>query len=173
MTQLIVRDEAHADIDTIAAVTEAAFRDSGLPGDRTEQCIPAALRDHGGLAVSLVAELDGQIVGHIAFAAATISDGTTGWYTLGPVSVLPEYQRQGVGSALIREGLVRLKALGAKGSVLVGHPSYYPRFGFVHRDDLGYEGIPPEVVFALSFDGQYPTGQISDHPAFHIAGPAS
>jgi putative acetyltransferase len=170
VNELTIRDETSADIDTIIAVTEAAFRDSGLPGERNEQYVFAPLRDAGALTISLVAEEAGRIVGHIAFSPAVISDGTTGWYTLGPVSVLPERQRRGIGSALIREGLDRLKATGARGSVLVGHPDYYPRFGFVHRDDLGYEGIPPEVVFALSFDGHYPVGVVTDHPAFHTAG---
>jgi putative acetyltransferase len=173
VTELTIRDETPADIDVIIAVTEAAFRDSGLPGERNEQYVFAGLREAGALTVSLVAEEDGQVVGHIAFSPAAISDGTAGWYTLGPVSVLPERQRQGIGSALIRAGLDRLRAMGANGSVLVGHPDYYPRFGFVHRDDLGYEGIPPEVVFALSFDGQYPTGVVTDHPAFHTAGATS
>ncbi|MDR1190020.1 MAG: N-acetyltransferase [Bifidobacteriaceae bacterium] len=162
MTDLTIRDEAPDDIEMIATVTEAAFRDSGLPGDRTEQYVVAALREARALTISLVAEEAGRMVGHIAFSPAVISDGATGWYTLGPVSVLPERQRQGIGSTLIHQGLGRLKAIGAKGSVLVGHPDYYPRFGFVHRDDLGYEGIPPEVVFALSFDGRYPTGVITD-----------
>ncbi|MDR1264311.1 MAG: N-acetyltransferase [Propionibacteriaceae bacterium] len=169
MTEATIRNETAADSEAIAAVTEAAFRDSGLPGERNEQHVIAALRQAGGLTVSLVAELDGQVVGHIAFSPAAISDQTSGWQTLGPLSVRPGFQRRGVGSALIRQGLTQIEGLGAKGAVLVGHRDYYPRFGFVHRDDLGYDGIPPEVVFALSFDGQYPTGTITDHPAFHAA----
>ncbi|MDR1450199.1 MAG: N-acetyltransferase [Propionibacteriaceae bacterium] len=169
MSEVTIREETPDDVRTIIAVTEAAFRDSGLPGERNEQHIFAALREAGDLTISLVAEQDSQIVGHIAFSPATISDGTAGWHTLGPLSVLPEFQRQGVGSALVRKGLVQLKELGASGSVLVGNPDYYPRFGFIHRDDLGYDGIPPEVVFALSFNGQYPTGAVSDHPAFQTA----
>jgi putative acetyltransferase len=170
VTEISIRQETPRDIDAIVCVTDAAFRDSDLPGERNEQYVFAALREAGDLTLSLVAEDDGQVVGHIAFSPATISDGTVGWFTLGPLSVLPERQREGIGSALIREGLARLKALGAGGAVLVGHREYYPRFGFVHRDDLGYDGIPPEVVFALSFDGTYPTGRVSDHPAFHTAG---
>ncbi|MDR2565137.1 MAG: N-acetyltransferase [Bifidobacteriaceae bacterium] len=142
--QVSIRQENPRDIDAIVPVTEAAFRDPGLPGGRNEQYVFAALRDAGDLTLSLIAEDEGQIVGHIAFCPATISDGTAGWSTLGPVSALPERQRRSVGSALIRGGLARLKALGARGSALVGHPEYYPRFGFVHRDDLGYDDIPPE-----------------------------
>jgi putative acetyltransferase len=170
VTELTIRAETAADSDAITAVTEAAFRDSGLPGDRTEHYIIPALRDAGALTVSLVAEQDGAIVGHIAFSPATISDGTTGWYTLGPVSVLPEQQRRGVGTALIRAGLDRLKTLGAQGCVLIGHPDYYPRFGFVHPEGLSYADIPPEIFFALAFDGHYPAGQVSDHPAFRTDG---
>jgi len=71
------------------------------------------------LIASLVAEVDGRVVGHIAFSPVTISDGTRNWYGLGPVSVLPEYQRQGIGKALIQEGLARLKSLNAGGVCLV------------------------------------------------------
>ncbi|MDR1294771.1 MAG: N-acetyltransferase [Bifidobacteriaceae bacterium] len=167
MAEPIIRDETPRDIDAITVVTEMAFRDSGLPGERTEQYVVTALREAGALTISLVAKDAGRIAGHSAFSPAAISDGTTGWYTLGPVSVLPDRQRQGIGSALIRAGLDRLRAMGANGIVLVGHPGYYPRFGFVHRGNLGYEGIPSDVTFALSFDGHYPTGVITDHPAFH------
>ena len=72
--------------------------------------------------MSLVAEVDGRVVGHIAFSPVAMSDGTNHWYGLGPVSVLPQCQRRGIGKALIQEGLARLKELGAKGCCLVGHP---------------------------------------------------
>ena len=166
MNELTIREETPADTDAITHVTEEAFRDSGVPGERTEQYIVPALREACALTLSLVAERSGDIIGHVAFSPAPISDGAAGWYTLGPVSVLPAHQRQGVGSALIREGLDRLRRLGAQGCVLVGHPDYYPRFGFVHPVGLTYEGVPPEVFFALSFDGHWPTGVVTDHPAF-------
>jgi len=118
------------------------------------------------LTVSLVAELDGRVVGHIAFSPITMSDGTADWYGMGPVSVLPQYQRQGIGKALVQEGLARLKGLKARGCCLVGHPEYYRKFGFQNTPELGLEGVPPEVFFALSFDGYVPRGTVSFHDAF-------
>src|SRR4030067_894759 len=89
-------------------------------GNHTEQFIISALRAANVLTVSLVAEIDGRVVGHIAFSPVTISDGSQNWYGLGPVSVLPEYQRQGIGKSLIQEGLSALKGLGGQGCALVG-----------------------------------------------------
>ena len=102
--------------------------------------------------MSLVAESGGQVIGHIGFSPVVLSDGTPAWYGLGPVSVLPPFQRQGVGRALIQEGLARLKALGAQGCCLVGHPGYYQQFGFRNTQELVLEGVPPEVFFALHGD---------------------
>jgi putative acetyltransferase len=96
----------------------------------------------------------------------TISDGTRNWYGLGPVSVLPEYQRQGIGKALIREGLLRLKDLNAQGCCLVGHPDYYKKFGFTNVSGLVHEGVPQEVFLALSFDGRIPQGHVIFDEAF-------
>jgi putative acetyltransferase len=115
--------------------------------------------------------LDDRVVGHIAFSPITTSDGTTDWYGLGPVSVLPEYQRQGIGKALIIEGLSRLKALHAKGCCLVGHPEYYRQFGFENSSGLACEGVPPEVFFVLPFNGPVPQGSITFHQAFFVTGP--
>lgn len=160
-----VRDEVPDDGEAITAVTVFAFANLEI-SNKTEHLIVLALRDAGALAVSLVAELEGRVVGHIAFSAITISDGTPGWYGLGPVSVVPEHQRRGIGGALIREGLVRLRAMGARGCCLVGHPQYYGRFGFENTADLQLEGVPPEAFFALCFDGKMPHGQVAFHPAF-------
>lgn len=111
----IIRPEsrADADADAIAAVTIAAFATLEI-SQHTEQFIVKALRAAGALAVSLVAELDGQVIGHVAFSPVSLSDGTPDWYGLGPVSVLPEQQRQGIGKALIREGLARLLPSGSE-----------------------------------------------------------
>jgi putative acetyltransferase len=118
------------------------------------------------LTVSLVAEVAGRIVGHIAFSPVSMSDGTTGWYGLGPVSVHPDHQREGVGKALIGEGLTRLKNLNAKGCCLVGHPQYYRQFGFKNVTGLAFEGVPPEVFFVLSLDGNIPRGRVEFHEGF-------
>ena len=169
--RIALRDETPADISAITEVTIAAFKTLAV-SNQTEHYIIEALRAAQALTVSLVAELDGQVVGHIAFSPVTMSDGTPGWYGLGPVSVLPELQRQGIGSALIREGLARLKALGAQGCCLVGHPGYYGRFGFRNVEGLSLEGVPPEVFFALVLSGPLPQGNVSFHEAFMAQGPA-
>ena len=105
--KIVIRTERAADEGAIGEVTVAAFAALQV-SHHTEQFIVAALRAANALAVSLVAEIDGRVIGHIAFSPLTISDGTRNWYGLGPVSVLPEYQRKGIGGALIREGLARL-----------------------------------------------------------------
>jgi putative acetyltransferase len=169
---IIIREETREDFRAISDVTTEAFATLEI-SNHTEQFIIEALRAAGALAISLVAELGGRVVGHIAFSPVSMSDGTTGWFGLGPVSVLPEFQRQGIGKSLICEGLGRLKALGAKGCCLVGHPEYYRQFGFVSPEGLGLDGVPPEVFFALSFDGHVPQGDARFHEAFMASGPAS
>jgi putative acetyltransferase len=164
-SEIAIRTETSDDIRAIAEVTIAAFETLEI-SNHTEQFIIEALRAAGGLAVSLVAELDGQVVGHVAFSPVTMSDGTPDWYGLGPVSVLPEYQRQGIGKALIHEGLLRLKSMRARGCCVVGHPEYYRKCGFDKTPELVLEGVPPEVFFVLSFDGNTPRGTVSFHEAF-------
>ena len=168
--EITLRDETESDFAAIRDVTEAAFRTLAISG-HTEQFIIEALRTAGALTISLVATLNGTVVGHIAFSPVTMSDGTPGWYGLGPVSVLPAYQRQGIGKALIAEGLARLKALAANGCCLVGHPGYYGRFGFENPSGLALDGVPPEVFFALAFNGRMPQGTVAFHEAFRATGP--
>ena len=171
MTQEIgIRDETEADVGVITDVTVAAFANMEI-SNHTEHFIVEALRAAGALTVSLVAEVGGRVVGHIAFSPVTMSDGTEGWHGLGPVSVLPAYQRRGIGTALIREGLSRLEKLEARGCCLVGHPQYYGRFGFQNVTGLVLEGAPQEAFFALSFDGDLPQGRVMFHEGFRADGP--
>ena len=165
MQEFKIRYETPNDINAIFDVTVAAFKTLEI-SNHTEQFIVAALRAAGALSLSLVAEHKGQIIGHIAFSPVHISDGTTNWYGIGPLSVLPAYQRQGIGSALMHEGLTQLKAMHAGGCCLVGHPAYYTRFGFSNMSELVLEGVPPEVFFALSFDGKIPKGIVTFHESF-------
>lgn len=166
---LLIRDETEYDCATITELTAKAFETLEV-SDHTEQFVVLGLRAADALTVSLVAEMDGQVVGHIAFSPVTLSEGLTDWYGLGPVSVLPEVQRMGIGAALIKEGLSRLKALGAKGCCLVGHPEYYGKFGFVNTDAFTLEGVPAEAFFALPFDGKMPKGKVTFHSAFFATG---
>ncbi len=167
--KILIRDETKYDAAVITEVTVAAFESMEI-SNHTEQFVIEALRSTRDLTLSLVAEVDGRVVGHIAFSPVTISDGTHNWYGLGPVSVLPMYQRMGIGKALIREGLSRLKDLGAKGCCLVGHPQYYTKFGFENVAGLVHEGVPPEAFFALPFDGYYPHGTVTFHEGFNANG---
>lgn len=164
-----IRNETGADGPAITEVTVAAFKTLEV-SRHTEQFIIAALRAAQALTISLVAEMDGRVVGHIAFSPVAISDGSRDWYGLGPVSVLPEYQRQGIGKALIQEGLSRLKDLKAQGCCLVGHPDYYRKFGFRNTPGLVVEGVPQEFFFALSFDGHIPQGAVTFHEGFRANG---
>ena len=139
------------------------------PTPPTEHLIVSGLREAGTLSLSLVAELDGRIVGHVAFSPVTINGEDTGWYGLGPISVLPELQKQGVGSALIKEGLAKIRAMGAKGCVLEGSPKYYQRFGFKSYPGLVYETSPaPEYFMALPFYEEVPEGIVEYHKAFYV-----
>jgi putative acetyltransferase len=168
--KLTIRNETRDDASAIAEVTVAAFKTLAV-SSHTEQFIIEALRTAKALPVSLVAEVDGQVVGHIAFSPLRMSDGTPDWYGLGPVSVLPEHQRMGVGKALVREGLSRLRKMNAQGCCLVGHPDYYRKFGFTNVTGLAHEGVPPEVFFALSFDGHLPHGTVEFHEGFKAGRP--
>ncbi|MGE5621053.1 MAG: GNAT family N-acetyltransferase [archaeon] len=162
---MIIRNESEADYEAISEVTKAAFETLEL-SEHTEQFIIKALRNAQALTISLVAEINGRVVGHIAFSPVTISDGSTGWYGLGPVSVLPEFQKQGIGGALIQEGFKLLKELKAKGCALVGHPNYYKRFGFINTSRLYYEGIPQEYFLVIYFEENNASGKVQFHPGF-------
>ena len=162
---MIIRPEKINDADTITDLTIAAFKN--VPVSRqTEHFIIHALRKAGALSLSLVAEIDNRIVGHIAFSPVSITDGADGWYGLGPVSVWPNLQKQGIGSALINNGLDELKARGAQGCALVGDSNYYRRFGFKNLPQLIHEGIPPEVFLVLPFTDAAPAGTVTFHAAF-------
>ena len=126
---MIIRHERPSDIDTITEITKVAFKDHPI-SQQIEHLIIRDLRAADALSLSLVTEVDGKVVGHIAFSPVTISDGTTNWYGLGPVSVLPDYQGCKIGTKLVTKGINQLKSLGSKGCALVGLPTYYNRFGF-------------------------------------------
>jgi predicted N-acetyltransferase YhbS len=162
---LVIRPETPADIAAIFAVTEAAFRTAAHSAG-TEQFIVNALRRAGALAVSLVAELDRVVVGHVAVSPVTISDGAAGWFGLGPISVLPAHQGRGIGSRLMRAALDALRERAAAGCMLVGDPAYYQRFGFRTATGLSYPGVPPEYFMVVTFGPPLPSGVATFHDAF-------
>ncbi|HEY0341370.1 MAG TPA: N-acetyltransferase [Steroidobacteraceae bacterium] len=122
------------------------------------------------LAISLVVEFEGRVVGHVAVSPVSISDGAPGWFGLGPISVAPEYQRQGVGSRLMRQALRVLRERGAAGCVLLGEPEYYSRFGFRPDPNLVLRNVPAEYFLAISFDSSEPHGVVSYHESFDARG---
>jgi putative acetyltransferase len=162
-----IRPETSQDINAIEQITFAAF--DGKPySDQTEHLVINRLREAGAMSLSLVAEIDGRVVGHVAFSVVTINGEDIGWYGLGPVSVTPELQKQGIGSKLIREGLTLIREKGAKGCVLEGDPNYYQRFGFKNHSDLIYKSTPDATYFmALPFYGDVPIGKVEFHKAFY------
>lgn len=169
MSAMIIRNENKSDIEAISEVTMAAF-ENHPHGNQTEQFIIDALRAANALTVSLVAEIEGQVVGHIAFSPVTISGDICDWYGAGPVSVLPDYQEQGIGTSLVDEGLRLLRASGAKGCVLVGDPDFYERFGFRNHPGLILEGVPQENFLALPFGEEDTRGVVAFHEGFNATG---
>ena len=127
MGQVIqVRPEGHADVDAIRTINREAF------GGEAEGELVDALRDNGDAAVSLVAERDAAVIGHILFSYLPVRApaGEVAAVALAPMSVLPRWQRHGIGSTLVRAGLDRCAEAGLEAVVVLGHPEYYPRFGF-------------------------------------------
>lgn len=162
---MIIRPETPEDTASIRTLTDAAF--IGVEhSSQTEGAIVDALRAADALTVSLVAEKDGSIVGHVGFSPVLINGEATGWFGLGPVSVSPSLQRSGVGSMLIKDGLDRLAAYGAQGCVVLGDPDYYGRFGFRSDHALRYGDVPPAYFQSLVLGGEPASGEVTYHAGF-------
>jgi putative acetyltransferase len=165
-----IRGETPADEKSIEAVTKAAFLNAAH-SSHTEQYIVDALRRAGKLAMSLVATADGVVIGHAALSPVSISDGAEGWFGLGPLSVLPQHQRHGVGSRLMCEALRLLLDRDAAGCVVLGEPEYYGRFGFKADPDLILPGVPPGYFQAVAFSSAKAKGTVAYHQAFESEHP--
>jgi putative acetyltransferase len=164
---MLIRDEAAADHAATRSVIQAAFEghpySNGREGDLVD-----ALRDAGGLTVSLVAEDSGAILGHVAVSPVTIDGAAREWFGLGPVAVLPAHQRRRIGSALIDAALTKLRASGAAGCVVFGEPRFYGRFGFHADAGLRFAGGPPELFMALALRPPAPRGVVAYHRLFAL-----
>jgi putative acetyltransferase len=170
--ELLIRGEAPADIAAIRAVNEAAF------GQRFEADLVDALRGEAHPFISLVAARNGEIVGHICFSPVTVGDDQqSGAYLgLGPMAVLPAAQNAGIGSRLVMAGLDECRRRRGALVVVVGHPAFYPRFGFQPASRLGLTceyDVPDDVFMALRLeeaprleDAMRPTGRVRYHAAF-------
>ena len=153
-----------ADIDAIYALTTTAFAPQPFSYG-SEPDIINRLRDAGGLRFSFVAERDGQILGHVALSPVAIN-GQSNWFGLGPIAVIPERQKQGVGTALMKRALAGLQQITASGCVLVDNPDFYSRFGFVSNGALTYFDTPTQYVQFTHLTGSEPRGEITYHDAF-------
>jgi putative acetyltransferase len=161
-----IRTETAADVPAIEAVTISAFLNAPHTS-HTEQIIVGALRKAGVLTISLVADAEGTVIGHVAVSPVSISDGAAGWFGLGPLSVVPEHQSHGVGSRLMHEALRILRERGAAGCILLGEPEYYGRFGFQADPNLILPDVPPKYFQAISLGTSRPHGIVSYHEAFN------
>jgi putative acetyltransferase len=143
-----IRREEPRDADAVRRVNEFAF------GQPIEANIVRELRAAGASTLSLVAEKDGCVVGHILFSTVTM-DSPAGQLTgigLAPMAVLPDQQRKGIGTLLVQEGLAELRRLGHDVVVVLGHPDYYPRFGFKRASQFGLRteiDCPDEAFMAI------------------------
>jgi putative acetyltransferase len=160
-----IRPERLSDAQIIRQVTEAAFA-VAEHSSGTEGAIVDSLRRAKALTVSLVATIDDEVVGHVAFSPVTIDGANIGWFGLGPISVRPDLHGKGIGGVLIRHGLEHLRKVGAQGCVVLGNPEYYQRFGFQHDPAVRYEGAPAEYFMRMSFDGSIISGSVAYHEGF-------
>lgn len=162
---MLIRTEIDGDAPAIRRVVTEAMKVLAQ-STGTEAAIVDRLRADNALSLSLVAEDGGEVVGYLAASQARVG-AVPGWGLIGPVAVLPLRHGQGIGSALMTEAILRLRA-GCKGAALVGDPGYYGRFGFKSFSGLRLGDCPPRFVQALPFDGSEPQGELIHHPAFGL-----
>ncbi|WP_299812812.1 N-acetyltransferase [uncultured Jannaschia sp.] len=160
---MLFRPETPEDAGAIRALTTAAFA-AAPHSDGTEPAIVDRLRAEGDLILSLLA-LDGALLGHVAFSPVRL-DAPGRWAALGPVSVAPDRQGEGIGTALIESGLARIREAGFAGCVLLGEPDYYGRFGFRNGLGLSYGAVEARYVQGLPFGTVLPRGDVAFAPAF-------
>ncbi|NQT96262.1 MAG: N-acetyltransferase [Candidatus Marinimicrobia bacterium] len=164
---MLIRAEKDSDRDAVYAVNVSAFETP------SEANLVDALREQAQPVVSLVAEDNGQVAGHIMFSPVSLS-GYPNLKIMGlaPMAVVPEHQRKGIGSALVRAGLEQCRQLDFTAVVVLGHPEYYPRFGFSPSDRFGIDSeyeLPVEVFMALELQPEAlsgKTGRVKYHTAF-------
>jgi len=163
---LLIRPEQAHDYIAVHRITEAAF------DGPAEASLIKILRRNADPVISLVAEKDGEVLGHIMFSPVSLPGASELVMGLAPMAVDPDQQQSGIGTRLVREGLVKCEELGAAGVVVLGHSEFYPRFGFVPASRLGigceYD-VPDDVFMAMELrenglDGAY--GVARYHEAF-------
>ena len=165
---MLIRDEKEGDRDSVYALNVSAFENP------SEADLVDALRQQARPVVSLVAEENGEVVGHIMFSPVSLSDHPNlKVMGLAPMAVLPVHQKTGIGSALVRAGLEQCRQLDYVGVVVLGHPEYYPRFGFSPSSQFGIDSeydVPDEVFMAMELQPEAlsgRTGRARYDPAFN------
>ena len=162
---VLIRPERSEDHQAIHDVTQRAF--ARMPyADGNEQELISRLRDAGVLALSLVADHDGHIIGQVTITPAEAADGSLGWYALGPVAVEPAFKHQGIGSAMISSAIDWMKTQVAAGCILIGNPAYYGRFGFQPFPQLAPADQPAQFFQILPLGVAEPPCIIAFHPLF-------
>ena len=162
---LTIRPERDGDAEAIRSVVAAAFPTAA------EAHLVDALRQQQAAVISLVADEGGQVVGHILFSPVTLDGADARMLGLAPMAVRPDRQRQGIGSALVRRGLDASRERGAAAVVVVGHPAFYPRFGFIPASRFAVRceyDVPDDVFMALELTAGVlrPGGLVRYHSAF-------
>ncbi len=155
---MLIRPETAADHEAIYDLTRDAFAPMSF-SDGSEPDIINQLREDGDLTLSLVAEQD-EIIGHVAFSPAKITNAEGIWYGLGPISVRADKQKHGIGTKLAHAGLDILRKMGAAGCVLTGNPDVYSPMGFTNDHALTYSGLNPKYILFITLNGTIPKGEI-------------
>lgn len=162
-----IRASSKSDVSGVRTVNESAFETPA------EANLVDCLQEHSGSLISLVAEERGEIVGHILFSPVTLEEHSEPKLLgLAPMAVLPGRQRRGIGSALVRAGLERCRETNVAAVVVLGHPEFYSRFGFVPASKFGIQceyDVPDEVFLATELESGGLSGRaglVRYHPAF-------
>lgn len=163
MSMMSIRTATHRDRDAIRRVEEHAF------GQQTEAGLVDALVESGAAVLELVAEEDGQVVGHVLFSRLYVDSGATKFpaVALAPLAVEPSFHGTGIGGALIREAHLRLRQAGEQLSIVLGEPAYYGRFGYAHGQAGKFQSdYQCEALQAIAWGEVPETGRLVYAAAF-------